>query len=81
MINEAGDLGTLAENAPTSLRRKWFDSMVQTVKILHSNNIIWGDVKADNVVIDRQQNAWLIDFGGGVTWGWVDEEFWGNEAR
>jgi Protein kinase domain len=79
LINEGGDLGTLAENASTSLKRRWYDTVVQTVKILHSDNIIWGDVKADNVLIDRQQNAWLIDFGGGVTWGWVDEEFEGTK--
>jgi Protein kinase domain len=79
IVNERGDLGTLAETAPTSLKRKWYDTVIQTVKILHSNNIIWGDVKADNVLIDRQHNAWLIDFGGGVTWGWVSEELGGTK--
>ena len=32
------------------------------------------DGKASNIVIDKEQNAWLIDFGGGWTEGWVDEE-------
>jgi Ser/Thr protein kinase RdoA (MazF antagonist) len=41
---------------------------------LHTQHIIWGDGKAANVIIDEQDDAWLIDFGGGWTDGWVDEE-------
>ncbi len=74
LINAAGDLGTLATDAPGPLKRRWYRAVVDSVKILHSKNIIWGDVKADNVLIDHQQNAWIIDFGGGVTAGWVDPE-------
>lgn len=33
-----------------------------------------GDVKSDNVLIDGQDDAWVIDFGGGYTEGWVDKE-------
>ena len=33
-----------------------------------------GDGKASNIIIDDQDNAWLIDFGGGWTEGWVDKE-------
>lgn len=35
--------------------------------------IVWGDVKTENVLIDRESNAWITDFGGGYTPGWVDE--------
>ncbi len=62
LINAAGDLGTLATDAPGPLKRRWYRTVVHSVKTLHSKNIIWGDVKADNVLIDHQQNAWLIDF-------------------
>jgi serine/threonine protein kinase len=79
LINAAGDLGTLATDAPGPLKRRWYRTVVHTVKTLHSTNIIWGDVKADNVLIDHQQNAWLIDFGGGVTAGWVDPELEGTK--
>lgn len=41
---------------------------------LHDAGIIWGDVKAENVLIDQDSNAWVTDFGGGYTKGWVDKE-------
>lgn len=47
--------------------------MTRTLEWLHKANIIWGDVKAANVLIDVNENAWLIDFGGGYTRGWVEK--------
>jgi tRNA A-37 threonylcarbamoyl transferase component Bud32 len=41
---------------------------------LHEIGVVWGDGKAGNVIIDNDDIAWLIDFGGGWTEGWVDEE-------
>ncbi|KAH7182047.1 hypothetical protein DER46DRAFT_621008 [Fusarium sp. MPI-SDFR-AT-0072] len=41
---------------------------------LHDAGIIWGNVKAENVSIDQDSNAWVTDFGGGYTKGWVDKE-------
>ncbi|KAJ3456896.1 hypothetical protein MRS44_016919 [Fusarium solani] len=38
------------------------------------HGIIWGDAKADNVLIDKNDDAWIIDFGGNYTPGWVDED-------
>ncbi|ATY66940.1 kinase-like domain [Cordyceps militaris] len=35
--------------------------------------MIWGDVKAENVLIDESNNALVTDFGGGYTQGWVDK--------
>ncbi|PLB53265.1 hypothetical protein P170DRAFT_507948 [Aspergillus steynii IBT 23096] len=55
-------------------RRKWAGQIRATVDILHQNYMVWGDVKADNVLIDAQRNCWLVDFGGGCTEGWVSEE-------
>jgi len=31
---------------------------------LHNHGIVWGDVNYCNVVIDSEQDAWVIDFGG-----------------
>ena len=31
-------------------------------------------MKAANVLIDKDNNAWIIDFGGGYTEGWVDRD-------
>lgn len=46
---------------------------------LHDKGIIWGDGKADNVLIHPDSDEpWLIDFGGGTTRGWVDEHLAGT---
>ncbi|RFU33686.1 hypothetical protein B7463_g2664, partial [Scytalidium lignicola] len=46
----------------------------ETVDQLHKIGMILEDGKISNVVIGNDDNAWLIDFGGGWTKGWVDEE-------
>ncbi|OQV10981.1 Protein kinase domain-containing protein [Cladophialophora immunda] len=55
-------------------REKWATQIRETVDQLHEIGVIWGDGKASNIIIDDQDNAWLIDFGGGWTEGWVDKE-------
>ena len=62
-----------AEVPNAERKNKWKQQIIQMVKWLHDHDFIWGDVKADNVLIDGQDNAWLIDFGG-FTPGWVDEK-------
>ena len=57
-----------------SLRRKWAAQIEQTVKELHRHGVVWGDAKPDNVIIDMDDNAWVLDFGGGGTTGWMPEE-------
>ncbi|KAJ5835679.1 hypothetical protein N7447_001705 [Penicillium robsamsonii] len=58
----------------SELRQKWADQISHTIKHLHSYNIIWGDTKAANVLIDANEDAYLIDFGGGYTKGWAEKE-------
>lgn len=55
-------------------RREWASQIRETVRQLHKIDVFWGDGKASNVIIDKEDNAWLIDFGGGWTEGWVDGE-------
>ncbi|RSM19919.1 hypothetical protein CDV31_001279 [Fusarium ambrosium] len=59
---------------PKELKKKWSDQIRETVDKLHQLGVIWGDGKASNVVVDQENNIWLIDFAGGWTKGWVDEE-------
>ena len=37
-----------------------------------------GDVTAESVLLDRDANAWIIDFDFLYTKGWVDKEFAGT---
>lgn len=56
------------------LRRKWDQQVSMTVAYLHDAGVVWGDAKADNVLVDTDDNAWIIDFGGGYTRGWVGDD-------
>ena len=58
----------------SELRQKWLDQISRTLEQFHSHGIIWGDAKAANVLIDVNEDAYLIDFGGGYTEGWVEKE-------
>ena len=61
------------EDVSTEQRQKWKQQVQHTITLLHRKNFVWGDVKPDNVLIDKEARAWLIDFGGSWTDGWVDE--------
>lgn len=54
--------------------RRWADDLVHIIEALHSLECIWGDAKPENVLVDRDDNVWVIDFGGGYTPGWIDKE-------
>lgn len=70
--------GTLSEiylkTVPRKLRKKWLLQIKETMGLLHSFGLFWGDGKAVNVVIDPHNDAWLIDLAGGWTRGWVDKD-------
>ncbi|KAF2020987.1 hypothetical protein BU24DRAFT_416667 [Aaosphaeria arxii CBS 175.79] len=57
-----------------ALREKWAGQVRRSVEELHARGIVWGDAKPENVLVDENDDAWLIDFGGGYTSGWVDKE-------
>ncbi|KAK3299654.1 uncharacterized protein B0H64DRAFT_317228 [Chaetomium fimeti] len=53
-------------------RQRWAAQVEHTVTMLHQHGIVWGDAKPDNIVVDQDDNTWLLDFGGGITEGWVE---------
>lgn len=59
-------------------RVTWMSELRKTVGQLHSEDIVWGDVKPQNVVIDPQGQALVVDFGGGHSLPWVDEGLGGT---
>jgi serine/threonine protein kinase len=56
------------------LKKKWSGQIKHTVAQLHRLGIVWGDIKVDNVLIDDNDDAIVLDFGGGNTVGWVDQD-------
>jgi serine/threonine protein kinase len=45
---------------------------------LHNLGILWRDIKIDNVLINHDGDAVVLDFGGGNTMGWVDRDKYGT---
>lgn len=52
-------------------RKKWASQIEDTIKKLHNIGVVWGDAKADSILIDKEDDTWVIDFGGGWTEDWV----------
>ncbi|KAH6620993.1 hypothetical protein B0J18DRAFT_450404 [Chaetomium sp. MPI-SDFR-AT-0129] len=73
---EEEDLLTFAAgpDTPDALKNRWAQQIQHTIAALHKAGIIWGDAKPDNILIDVHGDAWVIDFGGGRTEGWVDAD-------
>jgi hypothetical protein len=63
-----------AESLGSSVKDKWKRRVTITVEALHRAGIIWGDAKASNILVDTDGDAWVTDFGGGFTEGWVDRD-------
>lgn len=46
-------------------RSRWFDEIEQALHYLHNFSpyyYVHGDVHPDNIIIDQDRNAWLVDF-------------------
>lgn len=62
-------------------RQKWTGQIQETLKELHDRDIVWGDAKLAKVLIDEvTDDAWIVDFGGGNTHGWIDQDLHGSKA-
>ncbi|KFA72002.1 hypothetical protein S40288_08073 [Stachybotrys chartarum IBT 40288] len=57
---------------PLATREKWMRQVDTCLKALHDAGIVWGDVKPENILVEKDDNAWTIDFGGGYTEGWIE---------
>ena len=70
--------GLTPYHPPTSARQRWASQLNTALAKLHKSGIVWVDVKAQNVLIDEDDNAWITDFGRGYTRGWVGEKMAGT---
>ncbi|KAK4663431.1 hypothetical protein QC763_0098480 [Podospora pseudopauciseta] len=68
------DLAPWSDDCTNEDRLRWSGQIHYSVEYLHNAGVIWGDAKPQNVLIDMEGDAWLIDFGGSYTPGWVDED-------
>ncbi|KAM7182833.1 hypothetical protein V8F33_013982 [Rhypophila sp. PSN 637] len=68
------DVLTGKVDMPLLLRKQWAAQIENTVEELHRHDIVWGDAKPQNIVIDECDNTWLIDFGGGFSRAWVEPQ-------
>lgn len=65
----------LDSEVPEQQRAAWAKDVARMVEVLHENDIVWGDAKGDNFLVDgEEEKVWIIDFGGMYTEGWVDKE-------
>jgi serine/threonine protein kinase len=54
-------------------RKNWAEQIRETLNLLHKIGVVWGDGKPENILIhSKTDDAWLVDFGGSYTDGWVD---------
>lgn len=61
-------------DVPHKKRIAWSSEAERMKNTLHQHDIIWGDAKADNFLVDTHDKLWIIDFGGSWTEGWIDPE-------
>ena len=77
---EKGDLKTLLRNAmpPAEASRKdrWAAQVAHAIMTIHKMGLMHGDLKCGNVVVDKFDDAFLIDItnGDGFTEGWTPIE-------
>lgn len=48
---------------------------------LSSHDIVWGDAHPGNMVIDKNFDAWVVDFRGGYVENFVDRKKAGTRKR
>jgi tRNA A-37 threonylcarbamoyl transferase component Bud32 len=79
-IDHGDNLDSALHQASKSDRAKWAIQIRDALRELHAIEVVWGDVKPGNILIDSNNNAIIIDFGGGFSPHWVDPELQGTKA-
>ncbi|TGO68481.1 hypothetical protein BOTNAR_0024g00320 [Botryotinia narcissicola] len=75
-IENKGTLFDIAtwNNCSNELRHRWACELEDLVHQIHTADLIWGDAKPQNILVDMDDRLWLLDFDGGYTPSWVEKE-------
>lgn len=66
---DCGDttLSCAARASERTLRDNRLEQIKHSLKELHTQEIVWGDAKPDSILVDVNDDAYSIYFGGGYT--------------
>ncbi|KAM3549788.1 hypothetical protein MY1884_008569 [Beauveria asiatica] len=64
--------------AQERFRRRWTEQVMRIVHSLHQSRLVWDGASPNNVIIDANNNAWLVGLGGGVSGDWVPQDLVGT---
>ncbi|KPM34018.1 hypothetical protein AK830_g12553 [Neonectria ditissima] len=73
---EGGTLAGRMGTAAVEEKNKWMDQIEATMGRLHGAGVVCGDVKPDNIMINKDGNAVAIDFGGGYNPAYIDAKLY-----
>ncbi|CAH0051900.1 unnamed protein product [Clonostachys solani] len=68
-----------ASEEDASMRPKWAAQIRQSVERLHAAGVVWGYADPGNVLIDRNNDAWIVGCGNGYTKGWTPKGLAGTK--
>jgi hypothetical protein len=73
-IRGNGTLYDAVDGSGKEERDEWVQQLKATVEQLHHGDVVWGDVNPHNVLLDINDDAWVVNFGGGCADSWIDQE-------
>ncbi|KAF8580753.1 kinase-like protein [Ramaria rubella] len=73
MMTPLANMGTLDENIPSPMSKVWFSQISEALDYVRKMGINYTDIKPSNVII-HDNNAILIDFDGGTTKDWDEDQ-------
>ncbi len=58
-------LGPGVDMVMKPMKEKWVNQIEHGIRLIHNAGVVWGDVHPFNIILDKNDDVWLTDFGGG----------------